>query len=233
MSNLSRGATATIVAAGGYAALYRLGRTWGATAREQRQPLDGDELLPQATALTTHAITIAAPPAAVWPWLVQLGWGRAGWYTYRWVDRLLFPANGPSANHILPEHQQLQVSDHVPDGPPEADCWFTVERLEPERLLVLRSTRHLPASWRQGGLAMDWIWSWHLSEPAPGRTRLIQRNRMRLRPVWFERAFLATIIPADFIMARSHLQGLQRRAQAAAAEVIVDRAPEPLASPVP
>ena len=58
---------------------------------------------------------------------------------------------------------------------------------------------------------MDWIWSWHLQESSPGRTRLIQRNRMRLEPAWFERAFLATIVPADFVMARSYLRGLQRR----------------------
>jgi hypothetical protein len=233
MNSRARGAAVTVAAACGYAALYRLGQTWGATAHEQRQALAGDELLLEATALTTHAITIAAPARAVWPWLVQMGWGRAGWYTYRWVDRLLFPANGPGANHILPEHQQLAVGDRVPDGPPEADCWFTVERLEPERLLVLRSTRHLPASWRQHGLSMDWIWSWHLHELTAESTRLIQRNRMRLRPVWFERAFLATIVPADFIMARSHLQGLQRRAEANAAQVITDRAPETLASSVP
>jgi hypothetical protein len=118
MRNLPRGATAAVAAAGGYAVLYRLGQTWGATAQEQRQALAGDDLLPDATAWTTHAITIAAPPSAVWPWLVQMGWDRAGWYTYRWVDRLLFPANGPSATHILPEHQQLQVGDRVPDGPP-------------------------------------------------------------------------------------------------------------------
>jgi hypothetical protein len=177
-------------------------------------------LLPDARAFTTHAITITAPAHEVWPWLVQMGWGRAGWYTYRWVDRLLFPANGPSADQLLPEHQQLEVGDHIPDGPPASDCWFTVERLEPDRLLVLRSTRHLPASWRQRGLGMEWIWSWHLSEPAPGRTRLIQRNRMRLDPAWFERAFLATIIPADFVMARSHLRGLRRRAQASSSQPI-------------
>jgi hypothetical protein len=88
-----------------------------------------------------------------------------------------------------------------------------VERLEPGRLLVLRSTRHLPVSWRRRGLAMDWIWSWQLDEPVLGRTRVIQRNRMRLEPAWFERAFLATIVPADFIMARSHLRGLRRLAQ--------------------
>jgi hypothetical protein len=108
MGHLSVGAAAALAAAaGGYATLYRLGQTWGATDQEQRKALAGDELLPAATALTTHAITIAAPPAAVWPWLVQMGWGRGGWSTYRWVDRLLFPANEPSANQLLPEGQQL------------------------------------------------------------------------------------------------------------------------------
>jgi hypothetical protein len=78
MRNLPRGATAAVVAAGGYAALYRLGQIWGATAQEQRQPLAGDELLAETTAPTTHAITVAGPAAEVWPWLVQMGWGRAG-----------------------------------------------------------------------------------------------------------------------------------------------------------
>ena len=68
-------------------------------------------------------------------------------------------------------------------------------------MLALRSTRHLPASWRERGLAMDWIWSWQLDTPAPGRTRVVQRNRLRLRPRWFEWAFLAAIVPADFVMA--------------------------------
>jgi hypothetical protein len=102
MGNLPTCTTVTVAAAGGYAALYRLGQTWGATVQEQRQALAGDELLPNATAWTTHAITIAAPARAVWPWLVQMGWGRAGWYTYRWVDRLLFPANGPTPTSSSP-----------------------------------------------------------------------------------------------------------------------------------
>jgi hypothetical protein len=65
MRPLSGGAAAALAAAGGYATLYRLGQTWGATDHEQRQALAGDELLPAATALTTHAITVAAPPSAV------------------------------------------------------------------------------------------------------------------------------------------------------------------------
>jgi hypothetical protein len=220
------GATAALAAVGGFTCLYRLGQTWGATDQELQQVLAGDELLPDARAKTTHAITIAAPPHMVWSWLVQMGWGRAGWYTYRWVDRLLFPANGPSADHILPEHQRLEQGDHVPDGPPEVDCWFTVERIEPDRLLVLRSTQHLPLSWRQRGLAMDWIWSWQLDAPTCGSTRVVQRNRMCLRPWWFERAFLGAIVPADFVMARSHLRGLQRRAEAAEGQATASAGPD-------
>jgi hypothetical protein len=209
----SRAAAVTaLTAASGYALAYRLGQTWGATEEERRRALPGDALLPHATMRTTHAITIDAPPHAVWPWLVQQGWGRAGWYTYRWVDQLLFPANGPSADRILPEHQQLQVGDRIPDGPPEADCWFTVEQLDVARSLVLRSTTHIPVAWRRHRhVAMEWVWSWHLTEPAFGRTRLVQRNRIILEPSWFEVAFLAVVVPADFVMARSHLRGIRRR----------------------
>lgn len=70
MRRIPVGATAAIAAAGGYAALYRLGQSWGATRQEQQQPLAGDELLPDARAFTTHAITIAAPAHHVWPWLL-------------------------------------------------------------------------------------------------------------------------------------------------------------------
>src|SRR5215207_9314743 len=143
MRNLARGAAIMVMGAGGYAALYRLGQSWGASAQEQRQPLPGDELLANATAWTTHAITIGAPPAAVWPWPVQMGWGRAGWYTYRWVDRLLFPANGPSADRILPEHQRLAIGDQVPDGPPEAGCWCCSR----------------PGTCRRHGASAGWRWT--------------------------------------------------------------------------
>jgi hypothetical protein len=208
--------------AGGYAALWWLGATWGATPDERREPLADDELLPDATLVTTHAISIDASTEAVWPWLVQMGWGRAGWYTYRWVDRLLFPANGlPSVTRIVPELEHLRVGDHILDGPPDTDCRFNVEMLEPGRLMVLRSTTHMPRAWRERyGARMEWVWSWNLKQPVAARTRLIQRNRMRLRPRWFEAAFLSAIVPADFIMARSHLQSIKRLAETTAVQPI-------------
>lgn len=99
--------------------LIWLGRNYGSTHADRAAALPGDDIVPRPKAITDHAITIGVPPALVWPWLVQMGWHRAGWYTARWVDRLLFPANWPSATQLLPELRDLQVGDFIPDGPPK------------------------------------------------------------------------------------------------------------------
>lgn len=176
----------------------------------------GDELVPPPRLQTTHAITIDAPPTAVWPWLVQMGWGRAGWYTHRWVDLLLFPDNGPSATSLLPRFQHLASGDQVPDGAPETECFFTVRRLEPEHLLVPHSDSHLFGVLAdRDDVHMDWAWTWQLTPLPEGRTRLLQRNNGRLTPAWAGLAYVATIVPADFVMARSHLRGIRQRAERA------------------
>ena len=114
----------------GVAAGQWLGRTAGSTRAERHTRLPGDELVDRPTVVTNHAVTIPAPPARVWPWLVQTGWHRGGWYTARWVDRLLFPANRPSATRLIPELQRpLRVGDRIPDGPP-GTAWFAVEHVD-------------------------------------------------------------------------------------------------------
>ena len=125
------------------------------TPVEHAIALPGDDIVARPDLATTHAITIDAPPERVWPWLVQMGWHRGGWYTARWVDRLLFPANWPSAQRIMPELQDRDVGDFIPDGPPESECGFVVEHLEPNRYLVLHSTTHLPLKWRRERGARD------------------------------------------------------------------------------
>lgn len=196
------------------AVLVRLGRTYGSTAAERAQDLPGDEIVPAPEVVTDHAISIAAPPEAVWPWLVQMGWHRAGWYTARWVDRLLFPANWPSAEELIPELQHLQVGDFVPDGPPETRCGFIVEHLEAPRVLVLHSTSHLPASWRDRHHAvLDWSWTFALEPLEGGRsTRFHFRSRWTTAPWWFTLVGKLGVVPADFIMARDMLRGVQARA---------------------
>jgi hypothetical protein len=85
-----------------YAGLQVLGRVAGTTSAERRQRLPGDELVDSATIVTDHAIGIAGEPQQVWPWLTQLGWHLGGYYTPKWIDRLLFPGNWPSLDRLDP-----------------------------------------------------------------------------------------------------------------------------------
>jgi hypothetical protein len=207
-----RTAVAATAVVGAVAAAQWLGRTSGSTRVERKRRLPGDELVDHPTVVTNHAITIAAPPDQVWPWLAQMGWHRGGWYTAGWVDRLLFPANWPSATGLVSELQRpLRAGDHIPDGPP-GTAWFLVERAEAPCLLVLHSTTHLPTSWRERlGASIDWAWTFTLDPTSDGGTRLLLRVRGRTAPWWLTAAYVATIVPADHLMAGSMLNGIRRR----------------------
>jgi CBS domain-containing protein len=189
-----------------------LGRTAGSILSERHRRLPGDELVARPTVVTNHAITIPAPADRVWLWLVQMGWHRGGWYTPRWVDQLLFPANLPSATRLIPALQQpLHVGDRIPDGPP-GTAWFVVEHVEPPILLVLHSTTHVPATWRARlGASIDWTWIFALEDIRDGRTRLLMRTRARTKPWWLTGAYVAALIPADYLMATGMLEGIRQR----------------------
>ena len=121
--------------------------TWGATRDEVTARLPGDELLDQADIVATRAIEIAAPPSAMWPWLVQMGPGRAGAYTYDWIENL-FGLNMHSADRVQPEWQGLEVGDVLRSGPDKPG--MRVEILEADRVLSNRSE------------AGDWVWTFAL-----------------------------------------------------------------------
>ena len=201
----------------GYLALQYLGRGYGSTLPERHSGLPGDDLIRHPQTHATHAATLGVPPERVWPWLAQVGWRRGGWYTPRWVDVLFFPDNRPSADHLLPEHQHLEVGDFVPDGPPESQCGFVVSSVWPDHELVLHSTTHLPLWLRERGLAgIDWTWSFVLYPVDEGRgTRLVFRWRARTTPWWLTLGAQLAIVPADFVMSRGMLRGLRRRAELA------------------
>jgi hypothetical protein len=199
----------------GWLALHHRGRTYGSTRHERIHALPGDDYVEDAQIVATHAVTLAAAPDEVWPWLLQVGWHRAGWYTARWVDQLFFPDNSPSAETIVPELQHLEVGDFVPDGALDTLCGFVVVDEVPLEHLVLRSTSHLPLSWRRRGIAgVDWTWSFVLL-PTPGGTRLLFRWRAHTRPWWLTLGAHAFLLPADYVMSRSMLRGLARRVASA------------------
>jgi hypothetical protein len=197
-----------------YGGLQALGRSAGSSKAERAEPLPGDELVHHPMIVTDHAIAIEASPEEIWAWLVQMGWHRGGWYTARWVDRLLFPANGPSADRIVPGLQDLVAGDWIPDGPPDTKCGFIVTELERNRHLVLHSTAHLPPEFAARFDAwINWSWVFVLRELDDGRTRLLVRSRVRLGPRWLAAAYRALIVPADAVMARQMLRGLKKRAE--------------------
>jgi hypothetical protein len=124
----------------------------------------------------------------------------------------LFPANWAAAKRLLPEYQSRKVGDFIPDGPPESQCGFIIERLEPNKCLVLHSTTHIPRLWRERlGARVDWTWAFILEEAGRESSRLIFRCRGVASPWWLRAAFALVIIPADFIMSRQMLSGIRER----------------------
>lgn len=191
--------------------------------REQTEPLPGDELLPRARFQVTHGITINAAPEAIWPWLVQMGGRRAGWYSYDWLDN----AGVLSADHIIPELQHLNVGDVLP-GTPRTDEGFVVERLEPPRILVLSSytdlttRRALPLRAPPPKRFFRVSWAF-VHEPLGSRTtRLHVRARVELAPEWLLPVAEALAAPIHNFMESRQLRNLKRLAEAhPAAEVAV------------
>jgi hypothetical protein len=170
--------------------------TWGATAEEASSEVAGDELMPEPDIVATRAVEIDAPPSAVWPWLVQMGPGRGGAYTYDWIERRL-GIGIRNSDQIIPEFQHLRVGDEIP----MPGYTMRVERLDPERAMVVQSSNHA------------WVWSFEL-RPVAGHTRLISRNRFATAdlPVRDKLAY-PVIEPGSWIMERKMLLTIKERAE--------------------
>jgi hypothetical protein len=208
----SRGAGWVTLAGAAYGGLFLLGRGLGSDLVERTIRLPGDELVEDGGMVTDHATSIDATAEAVWPWLMQMGYHRGGWYTPRWVDRLLFPANWPSAVHLDEVlSRELEPGDVIPDGPP-GTAYFVVTHAECPTVLVLHSTTHVPRGWRRLG-RNDWVWTFTLTDCGPARTRLHVRTRARTSPWWLRAAYVVALVPADAVMSTAMLRGIRRRAE--------------------
>ena len=171
---------------------------WGATDEEVGEPLVGDELAPHPKLKATHAITINAPAADVWPWLVQMGQNRGGFYSYTWLENLV-RCHMRNADEIVPEWQELKVGDKIwlhPKAPPTE-----VAAIEPGRAIVLKG------------------WGAFVLQPIDEKTtRLIIRSQGDYNPD-LGNAVLNFLLwrvvfePAHFIMQRKMLLGIKARAE--------------------
>ena len=185
------------------------GRPWPVSARA----LPGDDEVISPFSATTRAVTIDAPAEAVWPWLVQMGWRRAGWYSYDSIDN----DHKPSADRIVPALQvDLQVGDFIPEG---VDVGWTVTAVEPGRLLLL--TSHGPMEGVEWLDRRDSSWLFVIEEVDRECSRLLERARTAMQTNGNTRAgrIAARVAPpaircGDVVMAHRHMRGLKQRAEA-------------------
>jgi hypothetical protein len=186
---------------------------WGAAPAEIAGAMPGDELVPLPKMSSTRAITIGAPPEDVWAWLVQIGQGRGGLYSFDALENLL-GCDMHSADRIIPEFQELHAGDLILLAPAEAPC-YRVAAVAPPHVLVLaaadpktRAVRPAPA----GPEEMASTWQCVLRPTGGGRgTRLVARQRYsyprRQSVLWH------LIEPVDFVMERRMLHGIKARAE--------------------
>jgi hypothetical protein len=187
--------------------LIRISKRWGATDSESVRDLPGDELLPQGRS-TTYAISIAAPPEEVWPWLVQIGRGRGGFYTYTAVERLL-GADINNLDRIEPSLQTPKPGDRIWMTPERylghlPGQFWQVRQVQPGRALVLE--RKPPESPQRA------IWSLVLQPAAGGTTRLLDRHRSEPRPGAAGSLSDGFWLVGTFLMERGMLRGIKARA---------------------
>jgi len=170
---------------------------WGATESEIKRAMPGDEIVEKPSFNATRAITINAPAEKIYPWIVQMGINRAGWYSYDLLDNL----GRKSAERILPEHQNLKIGDIVPMSPDGKNGIF-VRDFEKNRAMLW---------WDKKG---DSSWVWGLYPQGLDSYRLVTRVRMRYRWLSLAAPFNLLVEFFDLPMMRKCLLGIKKRAEA-------------------
>jgi hypothetical protein len=179
---------------------------WGASDYEQNLSLPGDDIVSAPTGRSTRAITIYAAPEDIWPWLVQMGKGRGGLYSYDWLDIAFGYLSDASSERVLPEFQSLKEGDVIPMGKDEcSEDDFYVHIVEPNRALVIGAN---DAEFRNRV-----SWAMVLVPIASNETRLIVRVSIRLDKGLKGAAMNAVLEPASFIMLRKQMLNLKRLAE--------------------
>ena len=212
-------AVTAFAAVGGLAAWIALRSrilAWGAAPDELARPLPGDDLVASPLYVTTRAITVAAPAASVWPWLVQLGQNRGGFYSYDLFENVA-RLDIHSADRIHGEWQDLRRDEDYVGLDPDGFMKMTIRVIDPERAFVVRSGApgeppQAPGSFVRGELA--WSWGFYLEPMNQGTTRLL----IRCRAAWADTAVAklmkpVLLEPMHFLMEERMLRGIRDRAE--------------------
>lgn len=191
---------------------------WNATAAEVNGPMPGDDLVLEPRLGYTRAITIDAPPEAVWPWLAQFGQGRGGFYSYDALENLI-GCRIHSVDRILDEHQTLHPDDLIRSGPEEKSrpAWTVIDVEEPRHLVLIGAdpvTKQAPPVMEEipdrGYVAATW--QWQLRPTRGGEaTRLVVRSRLTFSP--HLRLMWRIVEPFNWVMERKMLLGIRDRAE--------------------
>jgi hypothetical protein len=190
---------------------------WGAAPAETTQPLPGDGLVPQPVMGYTHAITIHAPAAEVWRWVVQIGQGRGGFYSYDVLENIV-GCQIHSADRVKPELQMIQVGDNVRLGP-QGFPLFRVGEVVPGQALVLRAadpqtsevadfTDPMPEA------SAPTTWVFYVQPVDEATSRLIVRQRLYHAPKWMFAIMWRLVEPVNFVMERKMMLTIRWRAEA-------------------
>jgi hypothetical protein len=198
------GVVAVLGLIGAYVLLIRPWHlTWGATDEEVRRPMLGDEIHASPSFNATRAVTIEAGPEHIWPWLVQMGYRRAGFYSYDRIDN----DGVPSADHIISEYQNLKVGDRIPMAP---NAYAEVLEMDPHHSMLW--------VFRGDGQWEDATWAWGLYQDDSHRTRLVSRLRVTYK--WARPSIVPMLVTdvVELAMMRECLLGVKRRAEKLARE---------------
>ena len=200
------------VAVAGTTALRNWQRRWAASPDEIEAQLPGDEQIAEPVSQQTRAITIQAPVADVWPWIVQLGADRAGFYSYDWLENI-FGLGIHSADVIVPAWQALSVGDLVRANRTGDGGWYVVE-LRPEHTLAMKvaDVKQARPIRRDEGLRWEFLWTFAVLPVDDGNTRLLVRERVAFGRA-LTRWLMSPVGLVSFVMTRRMLIGIRQRAE--------------------
>ncbi len=177
---------------------------WGASPQDVNASLPGDELVPSPNIGYTRAISVNASPEQVYPWIVQIGAGKGGWYSYDWFETNILRCQNSNAERIREEWQDLKVGDKVKMCPDEnMPPAYKVARMDSNRAIVLG---------HQDGDRWVEVWQFVMVPQEDGSTRLVIRSRSEMGG-WFWNIMR----PGEFIMMQGMMQGIKERAEGVAA----------------